>query len=191
MLTLPWIFAALAAGALFVALFQLWESFRAAFGTPEEAELQANVEAESRRLLLERKAAILENLRDLRFDHDAGRIGDDDFAHLETKLRGEAKEVLRLLDADVEPYREAAEALVAARLKDAKVEAPYRSPANPGEEREARGAPESEPESGAPGLAETRKECPSCGTANELDAAFCKSCGHAFEAAAEAGEDAR
>ncbi len=187
-MVLPWFFAALAAAMLFVALFQLWESFRAAFGAPEAAELEANAEAESRRVLLERKAAILENLRDLRFDHDAKRIGDEDFAHLEGKLRSEAKEILRLLDADVAPYRAAAEALITARIGQAP-RTPYRS-----SEAEAARAPAEVETPVAETVAETvavpeRKECPSCGTDNESDAVFCKSCGHRFEAAAASADD--
>jgi len=155
---LPPMFLVLAAAALFAALYSLWASFRSAFGALDAPDLQGTVEAMSRHQLLEEKRALLENLKDLRFDMEAGKLSQEDFDRLEARLRARAKEVLRLLDADAEPFRRKAEALIAERLK-ARPQAPYRDEAKP---------------------VRTRKECPRCDTTNDGDAAFCKRCGHSF-----------
>lgn len=173
---LPPLFLVLAAGALFAALYSLWASFRAAFGALDAPDLQGTVEDMSRHQLLEEKRSLLENLKDLRFDKEAGKLSEEDFAKLEAKLRARAKDVLRLLDADVEPFRRKAEALIQEQLRD-RVQAPYRDQATP---------------------VVTRKECPACDTTNDGDAVFCKRCGHSFAelegddhrvVAADEGED--
>ncbi|HJL27948.1 MAG TPA: hypothetical protein RMI62_02570, partial [Polyangiaceae bacterium LLY-WYZ-15_(1-7)] len=127
---LPWVFVALAAVTLMAGLYALWASFRAAFGAAEMPDMQGTVEAASRRELVAEKEALLQNLRDLRFDHDQGKLSRSDFERLDAKLRARAKQVLKLLDADVEPFREKAEALIAERIgKD--VRAPYRKSQKP------------------------------------------------------------
>lgn len=113
---LPWFFAALACGALGAALMALFASFRAAFVGAVPVELSSEVDHDARLRLVDEKDALLKNLADLRFDHDAGKISEADFARLDNTLRERAKTVMRLLDADVEPFRAEAEALIAARL---------------------------------------------------------------------------
>ncbi|MEM9069428.1 MAG: zinc ribbon domain-containing protein [Myxococcota bacterium] len=156
---LPFALIGMAGAALFAGVYSLWASFRAAFGALDVPDLQGTVEAVSRRELLEEKQTLLENLKDLRFDRDAGKLSQKDFERLDATWRERAKEVLRLLDADVEPFRKKAEALVEERLK-AKKGSPYRKKSKP---------------------ALSKKDCPSCATKNDADAAFCKKCGFSFD----------
>ena len=148
-------------------MYSMWASFRAAFGALDVPDLQGTVEAMSRHQLLDEKQALLENLKDLRFDREAGKLSQKDFEKLDTKLRERAKEVLRLLDADVKPFRRKAEALIEKKLKK-REKAPYRKTSKP---------------------LTSRKECPKCDTTNDGDAAFCKKCGHNFDELE--GDDAR
>ncbi|HJL46751.1 MAG TPA: zinc ribbon domain-containing protein, partial [Polyangiaceae bacterium LLY-WYZ-15_(1-7)] len=187
----------LAAVTLMAGLYALWASFRAAFGAAEMPDMQGTVEAASRRELVAEKEALLQNLRDLRFDHDQGKLSRSDFERLDAKLRARAKQVLKLLDADVEPFREKAEALIAERIgKD--VRAPYRksqkpedadAPTESGAAEEDAPAESTAAESTAaestPAENAGVKACPECETENDADAVFCKKCGHRF---AEAGD---
>lgn len=204
---LPWIFVFLAAAAVLGGVYLFWESLRAALGASEPLEVQATAEADTRRRLLERKDALLANLRDLKFDYDGGKISQQDFDVLDAKLRAQAKEVLRLLDEDAEPFRERAEQLISERLVAAGRD-PYRAaPADAprAEEADSEAADSSEAGSKASGpAADTpaaaaadadpaadadRIECPSCATLNEPDAVFCKKCGAAMSPD-ESGESA-
>ena len=208
---LPWFFLVLAGGALLTAIAQLWASFHAAFGGVTE-EGESHVEAASRRALLEEKETLLRQLQELRFDRDAGKMSEGDFQELDGALRERAKKVLRLLDADIAPFRAAAEERIREHLGDKG--APYRGaaakPARPRDdeddeepqrlsdimkakrktpepEPEPEPEPDSEPEPEPEAEAE-RKDCPDCGTDNEADAVFCKKCGYRFEG--ESTEDA-
>lgn len=113
---LPWIFATVASGALFGALYALWASVRAALVGAADIELGTDLDSDAIHRLSEEKDALLQNLRDLRFDHEAGKLSDADFSRVEGKLRERAKIVMRLLDEEVEPFVEEAERLVAERL---------------------------------------------------------------------------
>jgi len=63
--------------------------------------------------LTERKRQILTALRELDFEHDAGHVGDDDYAELQARYEAEAAEVLTALDRlGVRPEREARSAPV-------------------------------------------------------------------------------
>src|SRR5690606_2856572 len=81
------------------------------------------------------------------------------------------REVLRLLDEDLGPYRDRAEALVREHLEKAVGGVPYR-------------------EQGEPAAAEATRACAECGTANDPDAKFCKECAHRFEPESAADAEA-
>lgn len=234
---LPWLFAVGACAALGGALVALWASFRAAFGGAVPIELSSEVDHDARVRLLEEKESLLKNLADLRFDHEAGKISDADFERLDGKLRERTKTVLRLLDADVEPFRAEAERLIAGRLGGAPRD-PFREVAP--EKRESASTKSSEeattkkekksvreamlaqgrsseesttkkekkevreavlaaqdelaaaskPDAAREPKTEPKtdtKTCPSCATSNDVDAVFCKKCGHRFESASESG----
>ncbi len=60
-----------------------------------EVELLAETELDR---LLNRKAVIYTNLKDLEFEHRMGRLGDADFQRLEVGFKAEAAEILHKLD---------------------------------------------------------------------------------------------
>jgi len=193
---LPWFFVFLAAGALLSGIYLFWESLRAALGASEPLEVQATAEADTRRRLLERKEALLNNLRDLKFDYDGGKISDTDFELLDTKLRAQTKAVLRLLDEDVAPLKQRAEDMISERLVAAGRD-PYRAapPVGPrvddealdddeaakadadASEESAKADERPAEEAAKADGSDDRVECPSCETPNEPDAVFCKKCG--------------
>lgn len=167
-MALPIFFALLASFALFCALAALYASFRAAFGASEVHDV-TSVEAESKRVLEERKKALLANLQDLEFDRRLDKIAEADFQRLDKKLRAQAKRVLKLLDEDVAPFRAKAADMIAAAVREETGEdgTPYRTPAN---------------EAGQVDESPEPLVCGECETVNDLDAAFCKKCGAKFDA---------
>jgi hypothetical protein len=60
-----------------------------------EAELLAETELDR---LLNRKAIIYSNLKDLEFEFKMGRLADEDFRRLESGFKAEAAEILQKLD---------------------------------------------------------------------------------------------
>src|SRR5512136_527909 len=60
-----------------------------------EVELLAETELDR---LLNRKAVIYSNLKDLEFEHKMGRLGEADFRRLEGGFKAEAAEILHKLD---------------------------------------------------------------------------------------------
>lgn len=160
--TIPWLLLVAAAVSLLGALYAIWRSLTAAFGAGTVA-LGATELAGSdrRRALLLEKDALLRSLKDLEFERDAGKIGDEDFGRIERKLRARAKQVLVLLDEEAAPFRAEAEALLAKHLAEGPGEPSAPSPRD-----------------------ERAPSCAACGTANDPDAAFCKKCGAKLERAA-------
>lgn len=106
------LFIVLAFGALTLALAMFFLSLRSVLGTQTDARGKGPDAA--RRVLLEEKHSVLRALKDLEFERSLGKISDDDHAALETKYRARAKEILLALDENLGPWREKAEALVAA-----------------------------------------------------------------------------
>lgn len=196
---LPPFFALAASLALIAALTFLWRSLRAAFGAADAFHLPS-AEAESRRILEERKTALLSNLADLEFEHAGDKISDEDYEALDKKLRAEAKRVLRLLDDDVKPYRAKAEKRLKGYLSERG--APYREQAEKPVETERSAEPKisDEPELAADESDEkslldhaiekgiVENACLKCETINDADAAFCKKCGTSMSEADQADD---
>lgn len=108
------------------------------------------------RAALERdKWLVLRAIKDLEFDRAMGKVSEADFQELIPRLRARATRLIRDLDR-AGGYREEIEKEIARR-----VSAPAPAPAAPA----------------ASGL-----RC-ACGTANDVDARFCKACGSKLEAA--------
>ena len=158
----------LASGALLGTIALLWASVRTLSG---DAPLPVDLEALAARRhavddLAEQKHRVLRALKDLESEHALGKIDDADYSSFVAKYRDEAKAVMRRMDLEVAPLREAAETLareyVEKRRRGGELVAPSAAPAD------------------------TRPTCGSCGTSNEPDAAFCKKCGSAVEDAASA-----
>ncbi len=111
------------------------------------------------RTALEReKALVLRSLKELEFDFAMGKISQTDFDEMSGRLRRRAAGLIRQLDAGG-GYREQIEKEVEKRLA---------GPGTREEERQTVGAHSSAPEGSS--------VC-ACGTANDPDARFCKSCG--------------
>jgi len=102
------------------------------------------------------KALTLRSIKELEFDRAMGKVSQQDFAQMADRLRARAVGIMKQLEAGSSIYREQVEKELAARLKST-------------------GRP-SRPASAA-------KAC-GCGTTNDADARFCKSCGAKLQGAA-------
>jgi hypothetical protein len=104
------------------------------------------------RVALEReKMLALRSIKELEFDRAMGRLSDEDWTEMSTRLRARAARLIKQLDAGA-GYRDQIEKDLAKRI---------------GEHAAAAAA--------VPSVAE--RVCASCETTNEADAKFCKSCG--------------
>jgi hypothetical protein len=116
------------------------------------------------RAALERdKMLTLRAIKELEFDRAMGKIAEGDFEVMRDRLRARALRLITQLDGAA-AYRDMIERDVAARLPAARPTAPAQT------QPSARGA--------------ARAGCAECGTTNESDARFCKSCGRALQVTA-------
>jgi len=155
-------------GGLLGAILLVWHSLRTLDG---DADVEPGFEPAADALhghasLVDRKRQALRALKDIEQEHAVGKIDDADFARLDAEYRDRAKDVIREIDATLEPYRDKAEALVRAHLekrahKKPTLNAPAPEQAN-----------------------DDTHVCASCETANDSDAAFCKKCGAKLPSAA-------
>jgi hypothetical protein len=107
---------------------------------------------ERTRAALEReKLLTLRSLKELEFDRAMGKVSEEDFRDMTSRLRARALRLMRQLDAGA-GYRDKIERDLAKRLGD-KADAP---------------------------IAANVKMCAKCSTANDPDARFCKGCGQAL-----------
>ena len=118
--------------------------------------------SERTRLDLEReKALTLRSIKELEFDRAMGKVSPQDFDEMAGRLRSRALGIMKQLDAGSTAYRDLIEKELAARI-GGKV---------PGGTPDLKVGP-----TGVPG------SC-ACGTSNDADARFCKSCGAKLKAA--------
>jgi hypothetical protein len=101
----------------------------------------------ARAALEQEKTIVLRSIKELEFDRAMGKVSDDDFREMSTRLRGRAARLLTLLDAGA-GYRDQIERDLAKRL---------------GESSEKATA--------------AARVCAKCSTPNDRDARFCKACG--------------
>ncbi len=158
------------AGALLFAVLAVWQSLRGAFGATDPAAFITLGGDVGRQALEDEKAALLRGLKDLKFEFDNKKLSDADYRTQERILRSRTREVMRLLDVDIEPFRPKAEQLVAEVLKK-KTGGPFRDRGK---------VPEGD-------AAAATKVCGACGARNDLDATFCKKCGAQLEEDAPEG----
>ncbi len=121
-----------------------------------EVELLAETELDR---LLNRKAVVYTNLKDLEFEYKMGRLGDADFKRLEAGYKSEAASILQKLDQmgvekDLDEKIEKDIAASKTRLF-------AKSEAKPAEAK-----------------AKPSGRCPSCGAALIAGKKFCADCGH-------------
>jgi hypothetical protein len=113
---------------------------------------------ERTRAALEReKMLALRSIKELEFDRAMGKLSDEDWKEMSTRLRARAGRLMRQLDAG-SGYREQIERDLAKRLE--------KTP-------DGRKAGHVEP-------AVDARVCGQCSTANDADAKFCKACGQAL-----------
>jgi len=114
------------------------------------------------RVALEREKMLsLRSIKELEFDRAMGRLSDEDWREMSSRLRTRAARLIRQLDAG-SGYREQIERDLARRLVDGNARLkPSRT------EGEARLRPSRAAE----------LMCASCDTGNDADAKFCKGCG--------------
>jgi hypothetical protein len=115
---LPWLFVIVAVLAMFGAMMSLWVSLSLALSDEVPSGTRAQLTSDARLALLTEKEALLQEIRDVAFEHDAGKLSDRDFEELNAKLRAQARHVLHELDAGAEGFRDQAEALIAQRLQE-------------------------------------------------------------------------
>lgn len=171
---LPPFFITLAGLGLLMVLFSLRRSVAVLLSRPGAAAALGT--GDERDALLAEKRALLQTVRDLGFEHETGKLSDEDFERLNATYRARAKDVLRKLDAELSEYRAEAKALIAAELGGGSSEA-QAQPADA---------------DAADDLAELdAAACADCGTTNDADAVFCKKCGARLAVAVDAaGEEA-
>jgi hypothetical protein len=110
------------------------------------------------------KMLTLRAIKELEFDHAMGKLSEEDFNEMSTRLRARAVRLMRQLDAG-EGYRSQIEKELEQRLADVRLQ-PSR--------HEDSGSDSSEGRAKAP----AERVCGSCATANDVDAKFCKNCGN-------------
>jgi hypothetical protein len=115
---LPWVFIVMASAAVIAAFISLWLSLNLALSDEASAGVRAQLSNEARQALQGEKEALLQEIRDIAFEHDAGKLSDADFEELNTKLRAQARRVLHELDAGIEAFRDEAETQIAHWLKE-------------------------------------------------------------------------
>lgn len=108
----------------------------------------------ARRALEREKAILLRTIKELEFDRAMGKIAEDDFADMSTRLRQRALRLMRQLDDVQAVARAKVERELSARVGST----PVRNEAA------------------------SRPHCPTCRTVNDADARFCKTCGSALVA---------
>ncbi len=119
-----------------------------------EVELLAETELDR---LLNRKAIVYSNIKDLEFEYKMGRLSDADFQRLAAGYKNEAAIILQKLDQ-----------LGAEKNLDENIE----------RDIAARKARLSRP--GPPTPAQAPQRCPSCGAEAISGKKFCADCGHRF-----------
>jgi hypothetical protein len=121
-----------------------------------DASLLSERPSERARAALEReKALVLRSIKELEFDRAMGKVSTKDFDEMAGRLRARAMALMKQLDEGGTGYREAIERELSTRMKQ-----PRPAPTAP--------------------AAPQPRECNTCQTVNDLDAAFCKRCGAAL-----------
>ena len=182
---------------LSLVLLAVWQSLRGLLAHVQDGPARAPAASAARAALLHEKDELLAAIRELRFEHELGKVSAADFERLEQRYRARARDVLRELDEQIAPHRARAAALIEQTLAgggasatgervDAKVasESPASAPAHaPPASADAGSAASVSP---AAEPARATAACAQCGTANDADAQFCKKCGRRMHEEARA-----
>lgn len=194
----------LAAAAMLLVVTLLFRAVQAATGELDEEDAldlaRAPTSAE------EQKRAAIQALKDLEYERSVGKISREDFDVLIARYRGEAKRLMRTVDEERSALRGEAEVLAEEAIREALGESTGGAPAKqapatrgvdaktipaknvkkrpPATADDDGATTQDEPASAADALpagagasATLGATCPACGTKNDGDARFCKSCG--------------
>jgi len=137
------------------------------------------------RAALEReKTLALRSIKELEFDRAMGKLSEEDFREMSTRLRARAARLIRQLDAG-SGYRAQIERELEKRLGDARLkgsrydntEGRSSAEARPASEDGSLSGERSDDRGAKASAARPEHVCASCSTINDHDARFCKSCG--------------
>ncbi|HKY22608.1 MAG TPA: zinc ribbon domain-containing protein [Vicinamibacterales bacterium] len=115
------------------------------------------------------KNLVLRSIKELEFDHAMGKVAEGDYEEMVGRLRSRAVRLLEQLDKSGSGYREIIERELASRLVKAGTTSLRDADASR-QMAEGKGQ-ETAAQDFSPGI------CAQCGTSNDADARFCKSCG--------------
>jgi len=167
---LPTFFVAAAGLCLLLVLLALWHSLRNVLAGADDGRRVPRASLSgAQRALVHEKDELLAAIRELRFEHELGKVNDADLQRFEQRYRTRAREVLRMLDEQLEPHREQARTLIDQALASAGI-----TPAASAQADAVPAVPDGPAKNDAP---DPRAPCPSCSASNEPDAVFCKKCG--------------
>jgi hypothetical protein len=125
----------------------------------EQEDRSAVVGQRTRAALEQEKATTLRSIKELEFDRAMGKVSEEDFREMSSRLRARAGRLIRQLDAGT-GYRTRIEQDLAKRLGEVRGPAKGESPAKAGHYEGS-----------------AVRTCPKCETGNDADARFCKNCG--------------
>lgn len=111
---LPQLFAILALLAMFAFLYGLWRSLSHWDGNATVKETHAT---DPRDELKHRLHQLMLQLRELEFEHKAGKLSPEDFQLLENKLRTDIKATMRKLDQQIAEHMEEAQRLAQSAMQ--------------------------------------------------------------------------
>lgn len=179
----------LTAGMLLGVIALFWASLRILSGdAPLSPELEAlDATAHAVDALASRRKMLVRALKDLDNERALGKLDDEDYEQISTTYRNELKDVLRRIDASLEPHRPKAESAARAYLvraglaEDATHGAPAPKESEPVASDEEDDA-DADADADATDAADVRVQCHACATSNEPDATFCKKCGASLAA---------
>jgi hypothetical protein len=161
----PTVALILAAGAMAVCLRALYRMVDTLARPSIETVLarESALETAGARELRDERRRLLRAINELRFDHDMGKLSDEDYRAVREAYELRAVEVMRALEAEPELHPRVREVLAAREQPDA---------AAAGGEVAAAAASLVDPV--------TVRTCPACEAKNDMDARFCKACGAAL-----------
>jgi hypothetical protein len=134
-------------------------------------KLPEMVGSRTRRALEREKTLVLRSIKELEFDRAMGKVSPADFDEMVGRLRSRAVGLISQLDRGDAGYEQLIERELIAKLGPP----PVRQESHVAAPDEATAAPEH-------ARAVRALQCRRCGTLNDVDAHFCKSCGQRFEA---------
>jgi hypothetical protein len=152
----------------------------------QDVALFAQRQSERARTALEReKALVLRSIKELEFDRAMGKVSSRDFDEMSARLRARAMMLIKQADEGGAGYRELIERELSARLVS-RARTGASQPTAADDRPSAHQTSDLDSPAGAddtfvfnhPGGG---RSCAECGTANDVDASFCKRCGSRLE----------